>query len=401
MSCDLIVIGAGPAGCATSLIAARAGMRVTLIERRRLPRHKTCGGGVPLTVAGELGLDLPALGAECHVVRMRHTWRFGEAVTGQIAGGDVRDKVGLWCVRRERFDHALAQAAVEAGASLYEGFTVDAIECGADAVMVRAAPDAGGARWSKRARHVVVCDGATGRGARLVGLRPAHTHALAMEAQVPHVWGGGNAELDACTIHLEHGAVRNGYAWAFPNSDQLNIGAGFFRDADAVRGSDVRDTLTRAMREFTGSLGIAGNWHRAQIRAHPLPIWAGRNELHTPDGRVLLAGDAAALVNPLFGDGILNAVRSGRIAAECIVAGSPERYTGRINEELGTELEAAAHLARVFYRLPRQCYRLVIRRKGASAIAAGLLCGVLSYRNVAPRAMRRLAGTTLSGQALR
>jgi flavin-dependent dehydrogenase len=265
------------------------------------------------------------------------------------------------------------------------------------AVNVHASPDGGRGGWSEPAPHVVVCDGATGRGARLAGLKPAHTRAIALEARVPHVWGAGHPELRADTIHLEYGAVRNGYAWVFPNRDQVNIGAGFFRDANDTPGAAVRGILTAAMRELSSSLGIADRWDRTEVYAHPLPIWAGRNQLHTTDGRVMLAGDSAALVDPLFGDGILNAVRSGRIAAECILAGRPESYTHRINAEIGAELEAAARLARVFYRLPRECYRLVVCRHGATAIAARLLCGVLSYRQVAPRALKRLSRALVSG----
>src|SRR5256885_17163656 len=63
--------------------------------------------------------------------------------------------------------------------------------------------------------------------------------------------------------------------------------------------------------------------------AHPLPIWDGLNRLQTRDNRVLLAGDAAGLINPFFGDGILHALKSGQIAAEWI--DQTDRKSTRLN----------------------------------------------------------------------
>lgn len=390
MHYDLIVVGAGPAGCSAAIHACRAGMRTAIIERRQLPRQKTCGGGVPMAVGSLLeGLD-PRSAADCIVTRTRHTWKFGDPILAPMNLEQDHAAVELWCVRRDRFDHELAKAAANMGVDLLEGLTVEWVDVGPDRVSVRAQTRPDAPEWSATASYLVAADGANGRCAPRMGLRPTRLQAIAMETQVPHVWGTGHPDLQPDTVHLEYGVVRNGYVWAFPNSDQLNIGAGVFRSADSVRGADLRATLSRAMRDLAAALGVASDWPETDVRACPLPVWSGRNRLHTDGGRALLAGDAAALVSPLFGDGILNAVRSGRIAAECIAAGRADEYTRRIDSEIGCDLAAAARLAAVFYRLPRECYRVAISRPTATRTAARLLCGELRYSEIAPGALRRL-----------
>ena len=387
---DLIVVGAGPAGGTAALQAAKAGMRVALIERHRLPRHKTCGGGVPMAVSADLPHFDPQAHADCTIRFMRHTFRFQQACMAPIqAPGDPPD-FGLWCVRRDVFDHALTAAAVNTGAELFDGLTLETVEPASGAVQVQARNGLSGAPWRAVASFVIGADGANGVVGRQVGLHLSRTEAIALEALVPHRWGEGHPSLRPDTIHLEYGAVRNGYAWVFPNAEQLNIGAGFLRAAHPLRGPAVREALMQTIRAYAAALGLEPDWDRVRFRAHPLPVWSRRNTLDALNARVLLVGDVAALVNPLFGDGILNAVRSAALAVQCILEGQPAAYSSRLHSEIGTELQAASRLSALFYRLPGECFRYGVTRPTATRTAALLLNGRLKYREIAPRAMRRL-----------
>src|SRR5690242_15037781 len=115
---DVIVVGAGPAGNSAAWELARAGMRVALLEKQMLPRHKTCGGGMPMAVENVLQLDrlrdlAPDAFVEADTRFMRHTWNFGDPYMAPMNPGageeeQADSRLSLWMVRRSVFDNALA-----------------------------------------------------------------------------------------------------------------------------------------------------------------------------------------------------------------------------------------------------------------------------------------------------
>src|SRR5438270_179157 len=106
---DLIVIGAGPAGATAAGEAARAGLKTLLLEKQPLPRHKTCGGGMPMTVGSALRDLVPEAFVEADVRFMRHTWKFTDPVMGEVNPAGSGDPISLWMARRDVFDNILAQ----------------------------------------------------------------------------------------------------------------------------------------------------------------------------------------------------------------------------------------------------------------------------------------------------
>ena len=389
---DLIVVGSVPAGSIAAAEAAKAGMRTLLLEKRTLPRHKTCGGGVPVAL-GAIAPDIdPSVIAEKQVRFMRHTWQFGSPVLAPVASEDSKDdSLTLWMVQRSVFDHYLAMRAVRFGAELRDGVTVKSVENAKEGVTVHALTN-GGEISHLHSDFVIGADGANGVIAKSAGLQFKRNIAMAMEVEAPHSFHDGDEILREDAIHLEYGAVPYGYAWIFPKADHLNVGAGIFlpQAQKQMRGETLRETLLKAMREYMSSVGVEMDWNRLRIYAHPLPLWSGKHRLNTLDGRILLAGDAAALVNPLFGDGILHAARSGKIAAECLVSGDGENYTNAINSQFVDNFDAARKLAKFFYQWTGLVYKYGISRPSATHTAARLLCGEALFTDVAGKAMRRI-----------
>ncbi len=160
-----------------------------------------------------------------------------------------------------------------------------------------------GAEIIATARHVIGADGANGVTVKATNLRRKRSIALGMEVEFPHQWGTGHPDLRPDVIHLEYGAVRRGYAWVFPKADHLNVGAGLFRPdrSDARSDRQVREELRQAIFGYLDVLQVSYNPSQMKFYAHPLPIWCGKEQLNTPDGRILLAGDAAGLINPILG----------------------------------------------------------------------------------------------------
>ncbi|OUC11995.1 MAG: geranylgeranyl reductase [Alkalinema sp. CACIAM 70d] len=391
---DVVVCGAGPAGAMAAAEAARSGLKVALLEKQFLPRHKTCGGGMPMTLQKFLWDLAPEAFVESNVTHMRHTWNFADSYLGAINPDGVLPKLSLWMVQRSIFDQALAQRAVRAGAELRDGLAVRSVIPEADGVVVQAQGIKTGADFTAKARYVIGADGANGVVVKSTQLRQKRAIAIALEVEHPHTWNtgvsAGHADLRPEVVHLEYGAVKQGYAWIFPKGDHLNVGAGLFRPGklDPRRDPTVRAELQQTICDYLTAVGVAYNRSQLRFHGHPLPTWSGKEPLH--EGRILLVGDAAGLVNPLFGDGILHAVKSGHIAGQCLAEDAAQDYTQRIHREFAGNFDAALALAKVFYQWPGICYKYGVKYERSTRLATQLLCDELHFTEMTERAMNRL-----------
>ncbi|MDE2126685.1 MAG: geranylgeranyl reductase family protein [Armatimonadetes bacterium] len=392
---DAIVIGSGPAGSTAAFHLALGGASVALLERYRLPRHKTCGGGMPMTMADQLEIErlgrlAPGSFVEAEVEWMRHTWMFGDASLAPLnPNGEKGHRLALWMVQRAIFDAALARRAADAGAVLIDEMVVKSVEVGGPPTVRACGP---GGDWNATCAVVIGADGANGVTAKCTGLRSKRALAIGMELEVPHRWGDGHATLRRDVAHLEYGAVPRGYAWVFPKAEHLNVGAGVFRPrrADGRGDAGVRQELQAAIVAYLAALDLPKPAGGERWYAHPLPIYNGMDTVQTSDGRVLLAGDAAGLINPFFGDGILHAVKSGKLAAEAVLKGAPQMYAATVDQEFKRNFDAALRLARFFYQFPGMCYRNGVQRPMATRTAGMLLSGEVGFHQMAGRAMRRM-----------
>jgi geranylgeranyl reductase family protein len=365
---DCIVIGGGPGGATAAYHLARAGRAVLLLEKAKLPRLKPCGGGVSPQVARWLPFDLqPAISST--VNRLRFTWALGSPLEAELGTLNA-----LWMVRREVFDQLIVEQAVALGAVLRDA--TEAIGCRwvTDhwSVDTPAGPLAG--------RYLIGADGALGTTARALGFsRLKYLPAAAMEGEAFCTMS------DIHTAHLDFGSIPNGYQWAFPKADGWSVGTGIFR---GKQGGNLRSTFETYCRTL--------NLDPSQVRAasHPIKLWDGDQPLHTR--QALLVGEAACLVDPFTAEGIRPAILSGCLAAESVhaaLAGQDlalEEYSRRIQEQWGSEMAWARHLARVFHRLPAVSYRLGVARPGAAQRMAQLLCGEIRYSEVAHNAITYL-----------
>ncbi|MDW3847916.1 geranylgeranyl reductase family protein [Micromonospora sp. BRA006-A] len=323
---DLVVVGGGPAGLSAAHAAARAGVRTLVVERATHPRYKTCGGGLTGTSLAEVG-DLVEVPAHDRVDRITFTRDGRRAFTRRHPAPLVT------MIRREEFDDRLRAAAVAAGAQVREGVAVRAIEQDPDEVRLRLA---GGE--TVRARTVIGADGSSGVTARHVGVRFRQVD-LGLELELPV----DAAERDRWRgrVLLDWGPLPGSYAWVFPKGDRLTVGV------ISARGDGDR---TRAyLRDFTDRLGLSGvrpehdSGHLTRCRTGDSPL---------RHGRVLVAGDAAGLLEPWSREGISYALRSGRLAGAAVAAGDLDAYARDVDRRLTPEMRAGYRLLEVFERRP-------------------------------------------------
>jgi geranylgeranyl reductase family protein len=321
---DLAVVGAGPAGASAARAAAASGARVVLLERAQVPRYKRCGGGLigpAQRVLAEAGVDVAPLSRD-HVGRFTFSHGGRRRFTRSAAPF-------LPMVLRSELDAELVRVAQQAGVELRTGVTAGAY---AEEAGVVTLGTSGGPVW---ARAVVAADGSTSRAAAYVGVH-CDLVDIGLEAELPRPRG---SDWDGHVL-LDWGPVPGSYGWVFPKGDTLTVGVIGAREA----GPAMRDYY----RSFVASLGLdlgtalQDGGHQTRVRGLGSPLRRGQ---------VLVAGDAAGLLEPWTREGISFALRSGRLAGLAAV-GALASYEQAVHAELGAEVAAGRRALQVFTRRP-------------------------------------------------
>jgi geranylgeranyl reductase family protein len=329
---DVVVVGAGPAGSSAARAAAAAGASVLVLDRAELPRYKTCGGGLIGPGTGSLPPGPP--------VRMPVT-----RASFTLRGGRHQERTAtppfLAMTMRSELDQWLLDRAVAAGAEVRAPCRVVEVVDGRERVIVHT--DAG----TIQADRVIAADGTSSRTAREVGVRLARVD-LGLELELET--GGLGAEWDE-RIHLDWGPLPGSYAWVFPKGDSLTVGV----IAERGRPDSTRDYL----RAFVRAQGLDrqrvlhDSGHLTRCRAPGSPL--GR-------GRILLAGDAAGLLEPWTREGISFAARSGSLAGAIAARATDnlqEAYAAAIRYQLVPEMEAGEVCRVAFERRPAAFHALL------------------------------------------
>ena len=360
---DAIVVGAGPAGALAAYELGRHGARTLLLEKYRLPRDKPCGGGLTAKVIQALPFSIQPV-IERSISAIDLSWRLSDRAVLHGTSPLVH------MVRRCRFDEFLAHKAAESGnVSFLDNVAVSGIDTAGRGFEVRTA---GGVFI---ADHLIGADGAAGSVAPALGLMRDRKLMPAMEAEL--AVEGAAAEAWHDRVGLDLGSLRGSYGWVFPKSDHLNVGAGSFTDRSAV---------VRALRTYaTTHLQKRVEGARRIIRQRGFVLPLRRFGAPIQQGRALLVGDAAGLVEGFTGEGIYWAVRSAHLAAQSIVRGEPGGYEDSVDRELMPDLYAARRWANVYLWWPRSCYTLPRRVPAVWRTVQKLLRGERGFAQLKQR----------------
>jgi geranylgeranyl reductase family protein len=326
---DLVVVGGGPAGSAAALAAKlrRPDARVLLLDRADFPRDKACGDGIAAHGRDELAkLGVPDLVADYTPTTKLSVVSPGGATVSAYAARPNH------VVPRKVFDARLVDAARERGVEVRR-HKVRALAQDGGTVEVDGIP----------ARAVVAADGAGSTLRRLLGMPASAERHTAIAVRGYADLPAGSERADGAQFIAMQKQGWPAYAWSFPIGDgTANIGFGMMLPRLRAAGRPGRQVLHGRLAELLPDLS------GRDLLAHHLPLSTGRPR--TPGrGRVLLAGDAASLINPLTGEGIYYALVSGRLAGTAAV-GVPTNPLGAyrfgLRAALGNHLRTTDVLAR-------------------------------------------------------
>lgn len=337
-SCDLLIVGGGPAGSSCAWALRSSGLRVVILDKSAFPRNKICGGWVTPQVFQSLQID-PLVYGRGRTLQPIRGFRVGSLHEGARDVDVLYDHTVSYGIRRSEFDEYLLRRS---GADLREGVTVNSIVPADDC------------RWIvngwMRAKMLVGAGGHFCPVARWMGnSNGKESPVVAQEIEfemTPEQAAACNVKADLPELYFCDDLA--GYGWCFRKNNFLNIGLGrldqhaLSRHVESfVRFLHDRDKVTFSLKD--------------RFPGHAYLLYGHSPRQVTAEG-ALLAGDAAGLAYEQSGEGIRPAVESGLLAAEVILAslGSYRRenlkpYEVRLAARFSRKVSALESLAR---RLP-------------------------------------------------
>ncbi|MBI3153856.1 MAG: NAD(P)/FAD-dependent oxidoreductase [Burkholderiales bacterium] len=325
--CEVLVVGAGPAGSACAQMLARAGHEVALVDQHAFPRDKTCGDGlIPDAHAAlaRLGVldEVMALAQPVH-----HVSCFGSR------GGRIDVPGRLAVLQRRVLDHLLLRAAERAGARLLPPARFEAPLVDGERV-VGARLAAGGAAHEIGARWVVLATGAPPQAMIAAGLNERRDPSgVALRGYLRH--DGMRDRITTLQI-VWHRRLAGGYGWIFPlPGGVFNIGAGI-TGSYAERRHNLRQ-LFEAFCELHAdarALVDGGHW---EGRLEGAPLRCSLTGARRTRPGMLATGEAIGSTYAFTGEGIGKAMTTGMMAADAIAAGGDDasarvRYEAALRE---------------------------------------------------------------------
>jgi len=367
----IAIIGGGPAGSMAAETLARGGVRVTVFEEKGA-WEKPCGGGLPPRALARYPFLLDAVQEHKRLEDVEMV-----AATGASVRFHLRRPLAVYA--RANLNQLLLGRAADAGA-----------EVASDRILNFRREGSGwrleGRETSYDADYLVLAAGAR---SRLRGLLAPHFAARDFMLTFGY-YAPGASDL----LRVQFFEDFEGYAWAFPRPDHLSLGI-----CGKVGDSDMHGLQAR-LHEFIRQHGYGEESMRAPVFSHLLPALSTESwyNLRLAGPGWALAGDAAGLVDPVTGEGIYFAMRSGELLADALLEGAPDSYPERVWRDFGKMLALGARMGRFFYRdyfcgahPSTALIEFSMRSRSFKELFEDLIEGSQSYPGLATRMYRTLA----------
>lgn len=371
---DVVVVGGSCAGAAAACLLSRHGWKVIVVDKAVFPRKKLCGGLLTekaISLLGEIYGDIPR---QEFVLGGSSAYGIYHADLGKICkySGETER---LFAVDRDRFDHFFLEKAAAAGCKLLCGRAVKEADTG------RVVLDDGQVVFGD---YIIGADGPYSVVRKVVTSRTKKAdYAIGIEADVPYEHlTCFHDEKDVCP-QIYFGFINAGYGWVFPKPSTVTVGLGGLTQSND---GSLRDHF----RLFLRSLLKHECMMPERLKGFPIPF---HNYMKKPGrGNILLAGDAAGLVEPITGEGMYFAMLSGKLAAEAILSqrNALEAYTEALQEKIHPLFRQALWLRKAFFYRRMSLYAMRKLRSNAKYCEyyLDLISGTIDYREYLLRVLK-------------
>lgn len=327
---DVAVIGSGPSGASTAFHLAKNGISTVLIEKEKLPRYKTCGGGFVYRGRKNMPFDITeVIEREFNTVDIY----LGDKLHFQTK----RKTPTISMIMRDSFDNLIVEEAKKLGVTLLQENKLKELVFSDNKVIVKTN------ETELECKFVIGADGALSPTAKMAGWKEDTRKlipALEYEVQVTDE----DFERLKNEVRFDIDAIPYGYAWSFPKKNHLSLGV-----ASARR---TKINLKKFYNEYVEMLGIKEIVNQTQ-HGFQIPV-APRTDGFVKN-RVFLIGDSAGFADPITAEGISNAIYSGVLVTESIVESkldyfkAKELYEQKLDKKLLPEIKTGLWLSKWFY----------------------------------------------------
>jgi menaquinone-9 beta-reductase len=378
-----VVVGGGPAGSAAAHTLAKSGIDVCVVDRFNFPRQKLCGGLLTQRAKKNYAAIFGSGWDELYEYRCNGAKFFD----GERLVNAIENYGELYVCDRFRFDARLVGKAKAHGAELLVGDRVTAVDTRNRVCKLQSGKEIA-------YRYLIGADGVNSVVAKTIYNKKTSRNGKAFALEVVLPASALSREVAEPEIYFD--SLDWGYGWIFPRNDEIVIGIGGLfaknRDFKAIFDTFFRD---RFGREFIGT-----------VKGHFVPF----GEYSKGMGRdgVLLAGDAAGLVDPITGEGIAYAMESGFYAAQSILdvlSGKTKNVNAEYRKRCVVITDELAYAAKIrnflFSSATRELFITALARSSSVPRRyMDLMSGDITYRELlrnSGRKLIRMAASKIAG----
>ncbi|MBU0497043.1 MAG: NAD(P)/FAD-dependent oxidoreductase [Candidatus Thermoplasmatota archaeon] len=383
MDYDVVIVGAGPTGATAAKKLAESGATVLLIDKRKFPADKPCGGGLPNRVIKRFPYIEPFIDA---ISYGSTTYSMGKKYAFEMK----RKSPLLYTVSRKYFDNELVKLALSAGAEIKTETLVSNISINPSEVTIKLA-----SKEKIASKILIGADGTRSLVAEKTGLRDKKqpicrclvAEEYLSEKQIEKYYSKNRM----VSLFIKTQGIA-GYGWVFPKKNHVNIGLGEFESAlpHNMPRANLKNVFSGFIEDLKSENMLPSNFEITNLKGGTLPIFPLKK---TYTDRVLLCGDAAGFINPITGEGVYYAMASGEIAASVIQKALQNQsydqkslsiYQRLWWDDFGKDLRLLGRFNNQWGKSSEKIVRLLTKDKVFAKLIVGVTGGSISareYRN--------------------